>query len=78
MPDANTGLLVMELEAREYTTEGVTAILTVAQELRRQGREEATHDVARGMLEKGATIDFIVETTGLTAAEVAALRNVKK
>ncbi len=60
--------------------------MTVAQELRRQGeekgrkdgreegREEATHDVACRMLEKGATVDFVVETTGLTAEQVVALR----
>ena len=86
MPDENTGLLVTELKAREYTMEGGAAIMTVAQELRRQGREEgldegrkeATHDVARQMLEKGAAPDFVIETTGLTAEQVAALQNGKK
>ncbi len=94
MPDENTELLVTELEEREYTMEGGEAIMTVAQELRRQGREEglrygreeglkdgreeATHEVARRMLAKGATVDFVVETTGLTAEQVAALRNDEK
>ena len=36
------------------------------------------HDVARKMLEKGAKLNFSVETTGLTAAQVAALQNGKK
>ena len=95
MPKENTGLLVTELEEREYTMEGGEAIMTVAQELRRQGREEglkdgreeglkdgreegreeATHDVARKMLEKGISIALIIETTGLTAKQVAALQN---
>ncbi len=90
MPEENTGLLVTELEEREYTMEGGGAIMTVAQELmrrgevkgrkeglkdgREEGREEATHDVARRMLEKGLSVDLIIETTGLTAEQVLALR----
>lgn len=81
MPEENTGLLVTELEEQEYTMEGGVAIMTVAQELMRRGevkgREEATHDVARRMLAIGIPVDQIIETTGLTAEQVAALRNGK-
>jgi predicted transposase YdaD len=79
MPDENTGLLVTELEEREYTMEGGEAIMTVAQELRRQGREEGRDkeriEVARRMLDKGIPLDLIVETTGLTKEQVIALKN---
>ncbi len=80
--DENTDTLLTEWERAGYTTRGGD-IMTMAQELmrrgevlgREEGREEATHDVARRMLEKGATVDFVVETTGLTAEQVSALLN---
>jgi predicted transposase/invertase (TIGR01784 family) len=61
--------------------------MTVAQELRRQGREEGLKDgreegrenerieVARRMLEKGISMDLIIETTGLTKEQVTVLKN---
>jgi len=71
--------------------EGGEAIMTVAQELRRQGREEGLKDgreegreegrekerieVARRMLEKGIPLDLIVETTGLIKEQVTVLKN---
>ena len=85
MPEENTGLLVTELEEREYTMQGGEAIMTVAQELMRQGeekgrkdgREEATHDVARRMLAIGISVDQIMKATGLTTEQVEALQNAK-
>jgi predicted transposase/invertase (TIGR01784 family) len=78
--------LLTEWESGGYTIEGGD-IMTMAQELMRRGeekgvqkgrevgREEATQRVARKMLDKGADLEFVLETTGLTAEQVSALVN---
>ena len=84
--EQNTDVLMTEWKRVGYTVEGGKDIMTMAQELMRRGKveghkeghKEATNDVARRMLEKGAAPDFVIETTGLTAAQVAALQNGKK
>ncbi|TVR66189.1 MAG: Rpn family recombination-promoting nuclease/putative transposase [Spirochaetaceae bacterium] len=80
--DKNTDVLLTEWESGGYTIEGGD-IMTMAQELMRRGevkgreagREEATQHVARKMLDKGADLEFVLETTGLTAEQVSALVN---
>jgi recombination-promoting nuclease RpnB len=84
--DKNTDVLLTEWESGGYTIEGGD-IMTMAQELMRRGeekgvqkgrevgREEATQRVARKMLDKGADLEFVLETTGLTAEQVSALVN---
>ena len=92
--EQNTDVLMTEWKRVGYTVEGGMDIMTMAQELMRRGTveghkeghkegfkeglKEATNDVARRMLEKGISVDLIIETTGLTAAQVAALQNGKK
>jgi len=92
--EQNTDVLMTEWKRVGYTVEGGKNIMTMAQELMRRGKVEgldeghkkgldeghkkATNDVARRMLEIGISIDQVIETTGLTAAQVAALQNGKK
>ena len=88
--ERNTDVLMTEWKRVGYTIEGGKDIMTMAQELMRRGKveglkegrdeghKEATNDVARRMLEIGISIDQVIETTGLTLEQVAALQNGKK
>lgn len=75
--EENTTVLLETTEKSGYTFEGGETVMTMAQELVRRGRVEGRKEVARRMLEKGLSIELIVETTGLTRDVVAALQEKK-
>ena len=93
MPRENTNNLVTALKEAEYTMEGGAAIMTIAQELERRGREkglregeekgrkegrmETARTVARNLVDRGLSVELVAETTGLTREQVTELQREK-
>lgn len=61
-------------DSLKYYRDLKNSIDTAREEGKEEGREETRSDIAKSLLAAGMTDDFILQTTGLTEAQLAQLK----